>query len=76
MHKLELYYRPTCPYCRKVLNFIEENSKKVELKNISEDPNALIKLKEIGGKQQVPCLFINDDPMYESDDIVNWLKQN
>jgi len=35
--------------------------------------NELIK---VGGKQQVPCLFIDSVPMYESDEIVAWLKEN
>ena len=26
-----------------------------------------------GGKMQVPCLFIDGRPMYESDDIAKWL---
>jgi glutaredoxin len=29
----------------------------------------------VGGKHQVPCLFIDGDPMYESDDIVAWMKR-
>ena len=29
-----------------------------------------------GGKLQVPCLFIDGKPLYESDDIVAWLRAN
>ena len=28
-----------------------------------------------GGKNQVPCLFIGQRPMYESIDIINYLKE-
>ncbi len=35
--------------------------------------NALI---EVGGSPQVPCLFIDGRAMYESSDIIEWLKEN
>lgn len=75
--ELILYYMPTCPYCQKVTDFIEENNiEKIEFKNTFENPDAKEKLIEVGGKDQVPCLFIDGEPLYESDDIINWLKQN
>jgi glutaredoxin len=77
MSDLTLYYYPTCPYCRKVTKFIEKNNlEEIELKNINQDQAAESRLIEIGGKRQVPCLFIDDEPLYESNDIINWLKSN
>ena len=35
-----------------------------------------LELIRVGGKQQVPCLFIDGKPMYESLDIVEWLRAN
>jgi len=40
------------------------------------DPARPKTLIEIGGKSQVPCLFIDGVPPYESDDIIRWLKSN
>ncbi len=74
--KLELYYRPTCPFCRKVLDFMTKHHVGgIELKDIGEAAHqqALIK---IGGKSQVPCLFRDGTPLYESDDILQWLKNH
>ncbi len=31
-------------------------------------------LIHIGGKKQVPCLVIGNKPMYESDDIIAYLR--
>jgi len=76
MQELLLYYRPTCPFCRKVLAFLDENNISLELRDISEDEKNLQDLVKIAGKQQVPCLFIDGNPMFESDDIVGWLKNN
>ncbi|MFP4198439.1 MAG: glutaredoxin family protein [Halanaerobium sp.] len=77
MSELLLYYYPTCPYCRKVTKFIDRNDlEEIELKNINQDQKAESELIEIGGKRQVPCLFIDGEPLYESDDIISWLKKN
>ena len=78
MKELELYYFPACPFCKKVLKFINRNNldEQVVLRNIHEDPDAKRELKVIGGKEQVPCLFINKQPLYESNDIIKWFEEN
>ncbi|MFY9282874.1 MAG: glutaredoxin [Miniphocaeibacter sp.] len=78
MIKLELYYKSTCPFSRKVLNFIEENNikDKIVFKDIDLNEYDRETLEKVGGKVQVPCLFIDGKPMYESDEIINFLKEN
>lgn len=73
---LELYYYPECPYCQKVLRVIEElgAAGAIQLKNIRADEDARRTLVDVGGKQQVPCLFIDGVPLYESGDIAEWLR--
>lgn len=73
--KLELYYKPTCGFCRTVLNTITnlKIQEKVELKNILEDSEAEKRLRDECGSTQVPCLFIDDEPMHESEDIKQYL---
>ncbi len=74
---LKLYMRETCPYCRKVISEIEtEGRTDIELHDIEKNEENRLTLVNIGGKQQVPCLFIDGTPMYESDDIIRWLKSN
>jgi len=34
------------------------------------------KLKKDTGRTTVPCLYINGKPMFESYDIMEWLKTN
>lgn len=76
--KLELFKRDTCPYCVKVQMFIEELGVEDQITqlDISKDPAARKRLVEVGGKQQVPCLFIDGKPLYESNDIINWIEEN
>lgn len=76
MHELTLFYKPTCPYCQKVLRFLEKDNIPVPKKNISEDAKVRQELLAAGGRSQVPCLMIDGKPLYESDDIIRWLSEN
>jgi len=74
MKNLKLYYKETCPFSQKVLKAIEDNNiKDVELRNINEKDEYREELINIGGKEQVPCLFIDEKPMYDSEDIIKYL---
>lgn len=75
-HELELFMKPTCPYCIKVMNFMSENNIAIPLQDIVADESAAETLIAVGGKRQVPCLFIDGKPLYESGDIIEWLRNN
>ncbi len=70
---LTLYIRPFCPYCRKVTDFLEEHDLRLPMKDISASPEARAELVRLGGKSQVPCLLIDGEALYESDEIIHWL---
>ncbi len=74
--KLELFYYDACPFCAFVLREIEDLDILVEKKNILEDQSNLERLMNDTGRRTVPCLYIDNKPMFESQDIVNWLKEN
>ena len=74
MKELKLYYMEGCPFCKKVRKCIEKNPElKVEELDIADEKNHK-DLLEIGGQDQVPMLTIDGKPMYESGDIVKFLK--
>jgi len=74
--KLLLYTRSTCPYCKKVNAYLASVNKTVPSVDIGKKPDAAKTLVKIGGKKQVPCLVINGKPLYESNEIINWFKNN
>ena len=72
---LELYKMDTCPYCRKVMSYIESSGRNdIVYKDIIQSREAEEELIKTGGKRQVPCLFIDGEPLYESLDIIDWLE--
>ena len=75
-HDLELYVMDGCPFCIKVKAFLAKNGIEIPECNISTDPDAKRTLIEAGGKRQVPCLFIDGKPLYESSDIIDWVRRN
>ena len=76
--KLELFKKDSCPYCVKVMMLVDELGvgDKIEYRDIARDPQARQQLVKVGGKQQVPCLFIDGEPLYESADIMRWIEAN
>lgn len=72
---LDLFVLESCPYCIKVMKFLDNEHMKYNKIDISnkESEESLI---QIGGKRQVPFLVDKDRniQMYESDDIIEYLK--
>lgn len=72
---LDLFILETCPYCKKVMEYMDTNKipyRKIDISDKASE-EALIK---IGGKRQVPFLVDNDRniQMYESSDIIEYAK--
>ncbi len=79
MPQMSLYYFPSCPFCAKVLNAIEElGIKGIELRDKHVVPQYADELHAATGTTMVPCLRIEgpdgDRWMHESDDIVEYLR--
>lgn len=72
---LTLYYKPTCPFCQRVLATAEALGLQIDLKNIVADPLLREELIKRGGKGQVPYLVDTqtETEMYESEDISAYL---
>ena len=68
-----LYVKPRCPYCMKVDRFLDQAGIKLEHRSVTEGTNAS-DLRAIGGKVQSPCLIIDGKAMYESVDIIAYLR--
>ena len=74
---LELFKFDSCPFCRIVQQAIEQlGIEGIRLRDTSREPGANAELVQRGGMRQVPCLFIDGRPLYESADIVAWLRAN
>jgi len=73
---LELFVMESCPYCRKVMNFMDENEIEY-IKHVIAMAENLEKLLELGGMRQVPFLLDKDNEvrMYESDDIIEYVRE-
>ncbi len=75
-HTLTLYYFPTCPYCQKVLRYLDSIHKTVPMKDVRQDGAAKKELIQIGGRGTVPCLVVDGKAIYESDVIIDWLSKH
>ncbi|TVR32129.1 MAG: NrdH-redoxin [Nitriliruptor sp.] len=54
-----VYWRPGCPFCSRLLRWIDRNQVPVERRNIWEDPDAAAAVRAItGGDETVPTVVI------------------
>lgn len=72
---LELFILESCPYCIKVMDFLDKENMKYHKIDISNKESEA-SLIQIGGKRQVPFLIDTERniQMYESRDIIEYLK--
>ena len=72
--QLALYKYDSCPYCRRVFAVIDELGVDVEYRDVHQSPDWQRDLRRRTGGTQVPCLLIDDEPLLESLDIIQWLR--
>src|SRR5688572_17829157 len=75
---LELFKFDSCPFCVRVMRTIKtmKLDGKIKYRDTAKEKGANDELIKRGGDDQVPCLFIDGKPMYESADIIAWLEEN
>ena len=74
---IDLFIMETCPYCKKVMKYLDENNINYNKIDTSNNDNAL-RLLSLGGKDQVPFLYNpeTNEKLYESNDILEYIKNN
>ena len=76
---IELYIWNSCPFCQKVLTAVKEMGleENVDYTIIDGAPGTpgRAAVEKIGGKAMVPFLVDGTTSMYESDDIIAYLRQ-
>ncbi len=75
---LNFYYKPTCPYCLRVLEANETIQAPLVLLDVRGNEAVVSALIEKGGKLQTPFLEDTDRgvSMYESMDIIEYLAEH
>jgi glutaredoxin 3 len=73
---LTLIVANPCPFCDKVVNYIQKsNIADVVIVDTEWDPSEHDRLRREYGKTQVPLLLIDNQPLYESDAIIDYLRR-
>ncbi|RME77447.1 glutaredoxin [Candidatus Woesearchaeota archaeon] len=72
---IKIYVKEGCPFCERVQRAVEELGISVEFIDAPRGSKNREEMVAIGGKEQVPFLVDGDVHMYESEDIINYLKE-
>ncbi|QIS19922.1 glutaredoxin domain-containing protein [Nocardia terpenica] len=61
---VEVYWRPGCPYCRRLLRSLRRTELRLREINIWADPGAAARVRSVAhGDETVPTVFINGEGM-------------
>jgi glutaredoxin 3 len=74
LRRLVLYKDDYCGFCRRVYRAVERLGLDLEMADTRTDPEAKKLHLERTGRRTVPCLYIDDIPLFESADIIEWLE--
>lgn len=78
-NSLVLYEMLACPFCVKVRREVKRLGLNIQRRDVKRDQTDMQDLLNGGGKFQVPCLRIDKQSeitwLYESDDIIDYLRQ-
>lgn len=67
--KIEIYYRPTCPYSMRALELLDTKRLKYTLYDITDNPSLRDKMIERSNRKTVPQIFINGEHIGGCDDL-------
>lgn len=73
-NELTLYVGASCPFCHKVIHFLNDYDIDIKIVDIWQDQKAAQEMTQLAGTRQVPCLKVGSTFMLESDDIIQQLK--
>ena len=76
MPTLTLYHYVGCAYCARVTSYMQQAGITIPMKDTNVDPRNREELVKIGGKGQVPCLVVDGKALYESNEIIEWMRKN
>ncbi|MBX2796259.1 MAG: glutaredoxin [Myxococcales bacterium] len=72
--ELVLFKYDACGFCRRVMAALQQLDLTVAMRDTLREPEARQELLQATGRTQVPCLFVDGQPLLESADIIDWLR--
>ncbi|ELV07758.1 glutaredoxin 3 [Wohlfahrtiimonas chitiniclastica] len=67
---VEMYYMPSCPYCKRALDLLKSKGADVTIYDVNQDAKLWEESKSRSGRDTVPQIFINDQHIGGCDDLV------
>ncbi|MGA2654796.1 MAG: glutaredoxin 3 [Gammaproteobacteria bacterium] len=69
MVKVEIYFAPWCPYCRRAKQLLDEKGVNYTLYDVDAEPAERDNMQKRGAGHTIPQIFIDDKPIGGCDDL-------
>lgn len=66
---IEMYYLPSCPYCKRALDLLKKKGADVTIYDVNQDAKYWDESKKRTGRDTVPQIFINGQHIGGCDDL-------
>lgn len=67
---IEMYYLPSCPYCKRALDLLKTKGVEVKIYDVNQNAKYWDESKKRSGRDTVPQVFINDQHIGGCDDLL------
>lgn len=66
---VEMYYLPSCPYCKRALDLLKSKGVEVKIYDVNQDAKYWDESKKRSGRDTVPQIFIDEHHVGGCDDL-------
>ena len=66
---VEMYYLPSCPYCKRALDLLQKKGVEVKIYDVNQDAKYWEESKKRTGRDTVPQIFIDGQHIGGCDDL-------
>ncbi len=76
MKNAKIYYSTMCSLSNQLMEYLDKNNIKIKTIDVTKDINLQKEIYFLGGKAEVPMLYIDKEPIYGLEKIIEWIENN
>lgn len=76
MKDVKLYSSNICTRCDELKKYLKEKDIEINTIDVTKDIKLQVEIYKLGGKVEVPMLYIEGKAIYDLEKIKDWLQEN
>lgn len=76
MKDVKLYSSNICTRCDELKKYLKEKDIEINTIDVTKDIKLQVEIYKLGGKAEVPMLYVEGKAIYDLEKIKDWLQEN